>query len=103
MRRFKVVIVGKLPGKIPNFWVFESLKLLRTQNWDERSKKSFIMDEKENMELRLLVMDSRKKFFLNFEIMIIKYSPAGNQKSNIFCNLQEVIFLVIFYLCSISF
>jgi hypothetical protein len=48
-------------------------------------------------------MDSLKKIFFNFEVKIIKYSPTGNQKSNIFCDLQEVIIFVLFYRCSISF
>jgi len=52
MRKFKVVLVGKLPGKIPNFYIFESPKLLREQNWDGRAKNSFIMGLKGNMKLR---------------------------------------------------
>jgi hypothetical protein len=52
MRKFKVVIFGKLPGKISNFYVFESLNLLRTQNFDERAKNPFIISKKENMKLR---------------------------------------------------
>jgi len=44
-----------------------------------------------------------KKFFFNFETMIIKCAPVNNQKSNIFCNLQEGIFFVFFYRCLSSF
>ncbi len=51
MRKFKVGIFGKLQLEISSC-IFESLKLLREQNWDEIADNSFIMGLKGNMRLK---------------------------------------------------
>jgi len=52
MRKFKVLIFGELPRRIPNFFIFGSLKLLRCIMEDERVKKYFIMVIKENRKVK---------------------------------------------------
>jgi len=52
MRKLKVVIFGELKRRIPNFFIFGSLKLLRCIMEVERAKKSFIMGKNENKKVK---------------------------------------------------
>jgi hypothetical protein len=47
-----VLIFGELPRRIPNFFFFGSLKLLRCIMEVERVKKSFIIGKNENKKVK---------------------------------------------------
>jgi hypothetical protein len=88
MRKFNVVIFGKLPGKIPYFF-FWTTKNVTSQSLGRKIHKSLYNAQKGNYSDKMSCDSFANEIFFNFAKKNIRYPPISQYKGNFFVYLQE--------------
>ena len=76
MRKFNVVIFGKPPGKIPNFF-FGITKNVAFSRLGRKNKKSWYHAQKGKYEVTMIRDEFMERNFFNLANINIRYSPIS--------------------------